>query len=283
MVNRLTLSEFANRPMPPAAWSEGEKIPWNEPEFSARMLNEHLTQDHDMASRKTETIARHVEILSGLLPKRPSRILDLGCGPGLYCQRLAAMGHECTGIDISPASIEYARRQAIGLQLDINYIHEDIRTAVFPIDQDLALVLFGEFNVFTPEDARLILRKTWESLRPGGILAIEPSTYDGIRGLGHSSPFWKAMPSGLFCASPHIWLYEAFWDETMGTTTERHCILSEGDNAVQVYTSSCKAYQEDELKDLVMDCGFESAELKRWEDFGLQSSPPGFHLLVARR
>ena len=29
-----------------------------------------------------------------------------------YCQRLAAQGHTCTGIDFSPASIEYARREA---------------------------------------------------------------------------------------------------------------------------------------------------------------------------
>jgi predicted TPR repeat methyltransferase len=45
-----------------------------------------------------------------VLQSEPQRILDLGCGPGLYTQRLASLGHTCVGIDISPASIAYARR-----------------------------------------------------------------------------------------------------------------------------------------------------------------------------
>ena len=64
-------------------WEEEYKIPWDDPEFSRRMLNEHLSQDHDMASRRSETIDKHVawihqEILNG----KSSRILDVGCGPG---------------------------------------------------------------------------------------------------------------------------------------------------------------------------------------------------------
>ena len=33
-------------------WSGVHKIPWDEPEFSARMLREHLSQEHDAASRR---------------------------------------------------------------------------------------------------------------------------------------------------------------------------------------------------------------------------------------
>ena len=40
----------------PEPWSEGEKIPWNDPEFSERMLEYHLTQEHDLASRSFEII-----------------------------------------------------------------------------------------------------------------------------------------------------------------------------------------------------------------------------------
>ena len=39
------------------------------------------------------------------------KILDLGCGPGLYAELLAKKGHSITGVDFSENSIQYAIRQ----------------------------------------------------------------------------------------------------------------------------------------------------------------------------
>lgn len=39
----------------------------------------------------------------------PTRILDLGCGPGLYTSRLARLGHCCVGIDFSEYAGLYER------------------------------------------------------------------------------------------------------------------------------------------------------------------------------
>ena len=109
----MNLSDIVKHPSKPVPWAEGENIPWHDPAFSERMLAEHLTQDHDLASRRKETIDKHVQwIHNELLGKQPMRILDLGCGPGLYTSRLAALGHECVGIDYSPASIQYAEKHA---------------------------------------------------------------------------------------------------------------------------------------------------------------------------
>ena len=109
----MNLIDIIHRPANPVPYSEGEKIPWNDPVFSARMLREHLSQAHDAASRRFETIDKHVAwIHRTILAGRPAKILDLGCGPGLYASRLARLGHTCAGIDFSPASIAYAREQA---------------------------------------------------------------------------------------------------------------------------------------------------------------------------
>ncbi|HOJ15222.1 MAG TPA: class I SAM-dependent methyltransferase, partial [Deltaproteobacteria bacterium] len=37
------------------------------------------------------------------------RILDLGCGPGLYTKRLSDAGYDVTGMDYSRRSIAYAK------------------------------------------------------------------------------------------------------------------------------------------------------------------------------
>ena len=96
----MSLLEVAGRQPVGEPWVEGEKIPWHDPDFSERMLAEHLSQSHDAASRRFDRIDRHVawihrELLEGV----PTRVLDLGCGPGLYTSRLARLEHECVGID----------------------------------------------------------------------------------------------------------------------------------------------------------------------------------------
>ena len=56
-----SLLDVIRREAAPEPWSEGEKIPWDEPGFSRRMLQEHLSQEHDAASRRIQRIASHVE------------------------------------------------------------------------------------------------------------------------------------------------------------------------------------------------------------------------------
>ncbi len=51
-----TLSTIISRTSNPTPWSEGDNIPWNDPEFSERMLLEHLTQEHDLASRRLKRL-----------------------------------------------------------------------------------------------------------------------------------------------------------------------------------------------------------------------------------
>ncbi len=124
----MNLLEIVNRAPVPEPWSEGEKIPWNDPGFSRRMLAEHLSQAHDAASRRGSKIDAHVDWIDRVvLDAHPSRILDLGCGPGLYTSRLAERGHTCLGIDFSPASIEHATGTASSEDLDCAYRLGDIR------------------------------------------------------------------------------------------------------------------------------------------------------------
>ena len=95
------------RPLKP--WTGDDRFPWHEPEFSERMLQVHLDENTDQASRRPEVISAHVEWLTGQLSAHlgpgPFHILDAGCGPGLYCHELANRGHRTTGLDIAPAAL----------------------------------------------------------------------------------------------------------------------------------------------------------------------------------
>lgn len=77
------------------------------------MLQHHLTPDDDLASRTHAFIDASVAWLRERLGLGAgSRVLDLGCGPGLYAHRLARAGVEVLGIDVSRRSLEHARTVA---------------------------------------------------------------------------------------------------------------------------------------------------------------------------
>ncbi len=58
---------------------------WDDPHISAQMLRHHLDPMSPAASRTHAFIDRSVDWLCAVLGLGPSsRVLDLGCGPGLY-------------------------------------------------------------------------------------------------------------------------------------------------------------------------------------------------------
>jgi SAM-dependent methyltransferase len=169
MITNLTLRDLVSRAIPPQPWTEGDNIPWNDPAFSERMLREHLSQDHDLASRQLSIVDAHVEwIHRHVLGEVRSRILDLGCGPGLYSHRLARFGHHCIGLDFSPASIAHAQSEAAGTSCE--FVLADLRHAALPSDQDLVLFNYGQLNVFPREEAAGLVRRAHAALRDGGQL-----------------------------------------------------------------------------------------------------------------
>ncbi len=50
------------------------------------------------------------QLIRYLKPAAGSRILDVACGKGRHSKILASLGFDVTGIDISPASIAFARQ-----------------------------------------------------------------------------------------------------------------------------------------------------------------------------
>jgi SAM-dependent methyltransferase len=246
---------------PPQPWIDGEKIPWNEPDFSQRMLKEHLSQAHNAASRRFAIIDEHVAwIHHQVLGEQPSRILDLGCGPGLYLNRLVRLGHRGSGIDFSPASVAYARATAEIAHLSVQFRLDDLRTAEF-LDPsgdayDLAMLLYGEFNTFRPSVVQVILRKAYAALRTGGLLLLEPSTFASIEALGKPGPSWYTAQAGLWSDQPHLVLQENAWDGELSASVERYTIIDAATGALVQHAMTTHAYDEGDVARLLEDVGF---------------------------
>jgi SAM-dependent methyltransferase len=236
------------RRQPVVPFAPGSRIPWDDPAFSARMLREHLNQHHDRASRRFEIIDRQVAWLhQTVLAGEGGRVLDLGCGPGLYTSRLARLGHHCAGIDFSPASIAYASAEAERDGLACEYTLGDLRGAKLRTDFDLVLMWFGEFNTLSPTESDALLSGIRGALGVGGQVVLELHDEHYVRALGELPPHWSAQAAGLFADEPHLTLRESQWHPEPAATTERYFVFR-GDQEPDVYAQSTQAYSDTELE-----------------------------------
>ncbi len=230
------------------------KIPWDEPAFSQRMLENHLSQDHDWASRRLTVIEQQVTWITRQLPAG-ARILDLGCGPGFYTRLLAERGFHCTGVDFSPASIKWARQRAQAADLNIDYIQQDIRTYHPTEPFDFIMMTFGELNVFSATDAQSLISHCAQWLKPGGKLLVEVHTFDEVKRQGMAQASWQRCPHGLFLAEPHLLLTENAWDEEAQTSSTQFWAIAENGGTTR-FGSQMKAWRDDECISLLGDAGF---------------------------
>ncbi len=264
---------------PLVPWEGDSKIPWNEPAFSGRMLLEHLSQDHDLASRRFSAIERHVAwIHHELMDGSAGRILDLTCGPGLYAMPLACLGHSVVGIDFSPASIAYAQKESAAKGLSCAFHLADIRTAGYGQDYDLVILIYGELNVFMPDQARLILERARRALRPGGKLLLEVSTEPAVRTLGNRPATWRAARRGIFSDSPHLVLRENCWVPDQACSVERWYVVDAVTSGVTQYSATTQAYTEADFREL-LSVGFDEVSVHP----GLNGDAEGdFECIVAK-
>ena len=238
------------------------KIPWDDPDFSERMLREHLSQSHDGASRRSETIADQVDwIEEHLLASKGSRVLDLGCGPGFYTERLAQSGHDCVGIDFSPASIAYARDCAASRSSRCEYVCEDVATADFGSRFDLVMMLFGELNMFRPDTARVVLAKARSALRTGGFLLLEVHPLDAVRRRGLRPARRYATPFGPFSDRAHIVHQEHDWDESEQAAHTSYFVIDAATSEVTPYGETTHGYSHAGIQLMLEESGFADVQI----------------------
>jgi SAM-dependent methyltransferase len=153
--------------------TDGNNV-WSEPRMARFVLASHLDANLDGASRDSQFIDESVKFIEGVAPPSEYRkVIDLGCGPGLYAQRLAKKEYDVTGIDISENSIRYAKEQAQQADLNIAYRCENLFDFNEENKYDLGLLIYQIYCMFSPDQRRILLENVHRSLKRGGILIMD--------------------------------------------------------------------------------------------------------------
>ncbi|WP_236239470.1 class I SAM-dependent methyltransferase [Streptomyces sp. CC228A] len=131
---------------------------------------------HDfLFSEQRHTHAAELLDTSPLLSFAPgSRVLDLCCGPGVFTVPLALRGHRVTGVDLSPAMLDRARKRTADAGAQVTYVRSDARAYEAPDSFDAVLNLFTSFGYFEdPADNARVMRTMYRCLAPGGTLVLD--------------------------------------------------------------------------------------------------------------
>jgi SAM-dependent methyltransferase len=238
----------------PELFAPGAPLFWNDPHISEQMLAAHLDPRREAASRPHAVIDEEAGWLVEWLDLHPGDpVLDLGCGPGLYCARLAAHGLEVTGIDYSERSIAHARDHARAKGLSIRYRCEDYLTLEEREAYSAILLIYGDFCVLSDEERAMLLARVARALRPGGRFAFDMTTPVSMQSK-RAGRRWSLEQGGFWRAGRHLVLSERLTYPEESVSLDQ-CGIVEEDGTVTVYRLWLRHYTPESIRPLLADYG----------------------------
>jgi SAM-dependent methyltransferase len=107
-----------------------------------------------------------------VLAENPGRALDIGCGTGRLLVRFLSYAFDVEGLELSPDMLAICRRKAEAKGLTPVVYLQDMRTMALPNKYRVIFIPCGSFMlVLDDEEAKGTMRRFYEHLEPGGILA----------------------------------------------------------------------------------------------------------------
>jgi SAM-dependent methyltransferase len=127
---------------------------------------------------------------------RDGRVVDLGCGSGIWARHLTDAGYQVIGVDISAAMIDLARKRAPAAEFQIGSVHE------FEFPRCRAITALGEVLCFRSgatkdrDSLPSLYRKAAAALAQGGMLIFDVAEVGLDKNLPptcRSGPDWATL------------------------------------------------------------------------------------------
>ncbi|WP_313381467.1 class I SAM-dependent methyltransferase [Proteiniphilum saccharofermentans] len=229
---------------------------WTDPYIQQQMLKEHLNPVSDGASRKQESILRITDfILSHTKPG--NRLLDLGCGPGLYATLFKDKGYDVTGIDFNKASIEYGA----GKRKDIAYIWGDYIKEYPDGKYDTVIMIYCDLGTHSDSDRDRLLKNIYHSLDDNGIFIFDVFTEELVKDKQEGKS-WDYVPNGGFWSQEeYLLLSQTFHYPENNAFSYQYNLLTKDETKHFIVWD--RYYTEEEITLILQNIGFRKVTIHK--------------------
>lgn len=256
-INEL-LSKIKRADIWPVAFEIGAPL-WNDEYISRHMLLAHLDETNDKASYN-KMLRRQVvkSIVLDCNLSNGDRVLDLGCGPGLYAKEFMNYGVNYTGIDISSQSLGYAMIHKGDFKNNIHYIQGDYTNYVFEKKYDCVIMIWCDFGALSPDMRSNMLKNVYDAMKPGSYFCFD--IFSSNSPFKESSSTWRVEYDGFWQKGLYAVLERDKYYETVNAYL--HMVITASNQGIKKYNIWDKRYDKIELKKILKTAGFKAVSIK---------------------
>ena len=201
---------------------------WNDEHISKKMLEFHLNEDVDPASRKKAFIDKSVAWIASRFNVGPdTKICDFGCGPGLYTTQFAEKGAAVTGIDFSERSIRYARETAKQSNLDIDYVSQNYLEFTTDKKYNLITMIYCDLCPLSPEQRKTLLGKFHEYLEDDGSVVLDVFSLHAFEQREEATTYEHLLHDGFWSAEDYYGFMNTYKYEEEKVVLDKYTIIEE--------------------------------------------------------
>lgn len=227
---------------------------WDDEHISKGMLEAHLNSEFEGASRRHQFVDQSVDWITHIAPSAQYiKLLDLGCGPGLYTERFYNAGYQVTGIDYSTRSLEYANHIAEKNGYSISYQYQNYLDIEYVEEFDVITLIYCDFCVLSDVNRKKLLEKIYRTLKPNGKFIVDVNTTNLYEGREDTRE-WYYSDCDFWSDKPHLCLDAFVRYDDSNTMLHQAIIVTE--SLINCYYIWDHTFTKNELESDLNQAGF---------------------------
>jgi len=240
-----TLEKINSRPAPFELYTAADL--WTNEHTAQQMLQYHLNDDIEASSRNTTFIEKSCSWIADHFNIKGKKVIDFGCGPGLYATRLARKGALVTGIDFSENSINYARTTAKKEGLSIDYLVSDYLEYETTEKFDLITMIMCDFCALSPTQRKALLENFKAILKPDGAILMDVYSLNAFEKKSESATYEKNQLFGFWSPNDYYAFVNTFKYEDEKVLLDKYTII-EADQPTRIVYNWLQYFSFDSLQ-----------------------------------
>ncbi|MDR0306288.1 MAG: class I SAM-dependent methyltransferase [Chitinispirillales bacterium] len=234
---------------------------WTDEYISKSLLENQLDESTNAASRMPSNRRDIVNWINSKI-KPNSRIIDLGCGPGLYAYELGKLEHYVMGIDFNKESIEFGKRNK-SIKGIVEYKYSDYIKDNIDGIYNVAMMIFCDFSALVPNEQKILLQKISTLLADDGIFIFDVFGKAEFEKQKNGRTWYVSNGNDFWSSEPYFLMKETKLFEAEFSVGTRYYLINQLNGTIKEFIMYDQYHDENSIQELVAENGFDIVEINK--------------------